>query len=532
MAQGSPIHGQRRYSEGNFIMPYSSMEDVNPAIKGIDPKVTLAQANKIAEMADAMSRADDGPENPWAAAIAQFKRMYEKTDSGWKKKDKSENVRANVVDKVYRKRWDGKEWLVVPTIMIKEGVLNGELVPKEEIAKFPSAWNKVPLVMGHPRSGEVAVSANDPGVLDQYAIGQIFGAECDGDALKAEAWIDLARARKVKGGNDLINMVLAGKPIEVSTGYYREREDRTGEWKGQKFEGVARNLRPDHLAALLDTVGACSWKGGCGMPRVNDCGNEEGLLLSPVSELLYSAPEKGDAEGLSGKELEMESDSVQNRSALSRAIGVVLEALGFTDPEDVQALAKSKGDMAKDIWDRLEMNAEEMDAGLEGLSSSTLQALVKALQVPSKEKDMPEEEPEEEPMPQEANVPEQEEKVLEQETEEPQENQEPCADKRIEALERTVAQLTDRLEAAIPVVQQHQEAQASEKAKLVKQLAANANSVFAQEELEQMDVPLLQKLARSLMPKSYLGQEGGPANNEVDDRPLVPWNRRTVVKEK
>ncbi len=67
-------------------MPYSSMDEVNPAIKGIKPPVSLAQANKIAEWADAMEKSEDPPESPWAAAIAQFKRLYEVTDGKWVKK--------------------------------------------------------------------------------------------------------------------------------------------------------------------------------------------------------------------------------------------------------------------------------------------------------------------------------------------------------------------------------------------------------------------------------------------------------------
>lgn len=70
-------------------MPYDKMGDVNSAIKGIDPKVMLAQANLIASWADAMEKADDGPENPWAATIAQFKRLYEKSDTGWAKRESS-----------------------------------------------------------------------------------------------------------------------------------------------------------------------------------------------------------------------------------------------------------------------------------------------------------------------------------------------------------------------------------------------------------------------------------------------------------
>ncbi len=67
---------------------YRSMEAVNPAIKGIDPPVSLAQANLIARWADAMEDADDGPDNPWAAAIAQFKRLYRVADGRWVRKER------------------------------------------------------------------------------------------------------------------------------------------------------------------------------------------------------------------------------------------------------------------------------------------------------------------------------------------------------------------------------------------------------------------------------------------------------------
>lgn len=68
-------------------MPYTKMEEVNPAIRGIKPSVTLAQANLIAEWADAMEAAEDGPESPWAAAIAQFKKLYTVEDGKWVKKE-------------------------------------------------------------------------------------------------------------------------------------------------------------------------------------------------------------------------------------------------------------------------------------------------------------------------------------------------------------------------------------------------------------------------------------------------------------
>jgi hypothetical protein len=63
-------------------MPYSSMEDVNPSIKGIKPPVTLAQANLIASWADSIT----GVDSPWAVAISKFKKDYRVEGGKWVKK--------------------------------------------------------------------------------------------------------------------------------------------------------------------------------------------------------------------------------------------------------------------------------------------------------------------------------------------------------------------------------------------------------------------------------------------------------------
>lgn len=66
-------------------MPYNSMEDANPALKGIKPPVTLAQANQIAAVADSVT----GVDSPWAVAISQFKKAHVVKDGKWVKKDGS-----------------------------------------------------------------------------------------------------------------------------------------------------------------------------------------------------------------------------------------------------------------------------------------------------------------------------------------------------------------------------------------------------------------------------------------------------------
>ncbi len=46
-------------------MVYKSLKDVNPSLLGIEPPISLAQANEIAAAADAMEKADVKG-SPWA----------------------------------------------------------------------------------------------------------------------------------------------------------------------------------------------------------------------------------------------------------------------------------------------------------------------------------------------------------------------------------------------------------------------------------------------------------------------------------
>lgn len=70
-------------------MPYAKWDAVNNAIKGIKPKVTLAQANMIARWADKIE-AEADVESPWAVAISQFKKTYVVRDGKWVKRTASE----------------------------------------------------------------------------------------------------------------------------------------------------------------------------------------------------------------------------------------------------------------------------------------------------------------------------------------------------------------------------------------------------------------------------------------------------------
>ena len=174
---------------------------------------------------------------------------------------------------IKRMKYEGRDHIVVPVIMAKSDVvMNGAVLPEEEY--FPDAWNGVPVTVGHPETpkGEF-LSANDPKVLSSWAIGRIFNAYVENGSLRAEAWIDVARANKIS--SDLVQRLVDGEQIDVSTGYFADAEPVAGVLFGQEYTAVHRNVRPDHLAFLPNEEGACNWEDGCGIRA-----NKRGIMLN------------------------------------------------------------------------------------------------------------------------------------------------------------------------------------------------------------------------------------------------------------
>ena len=61
---------------------------------------------------------------------------------------------ANLTGMVRKDTLEGREHLVVPMVMMVEGVLDGSngplFYPAEEMAKLPQGWNEKPVVVQHP----------------------------------------------------------------------------------------------------------------------------------------------------------------------------------------------------------------------------------------------------------------------------------------------------------------------------------------------------------------------------------------------
>jgi len=78
--------GQIKGFFGEIIyFPYKSRSEINPSLKGINPPITLAQANQIAAMADAIG--SDEEKSGWAIAISRFKETHKVENGRWIKKE-------------------------------------------------------------------------------------------------------------------------------------------------------------------------------------------------------------------------------------------------------------------------------------------------------------------------------------------------------------------------------------------------------------------------------------------------------------
>ena len=165
-------------------------------------------------------------------------------------------------------KYNGKDHLIVPVIMMREGVHSGSHGPilhtTAELNKSVEAWNGQPVVIHHPQNEQgVYVSANLPKVREKEEVGIVFNTHMEEDKLKAELWLDVTKM--TNQALETLNAIKSLEPMDVSVGIYTDEQEIEGEWNGETYSAIALNYRPDHLAILPGEVGACSWADGCGI---------------------------------------------------------------------------------------------------------------------------------------------------------------------------------------------------------------------------------------------------------------------------
>jgi hypothetical protein len=218
--------------------------------------------------------------------------------AGYRENEMLQRIKVNMTGNTRHDIMEGQSYLVAPMIMLTEGVHEGSggalLYPRDELSKTPQVWNHKPVVVYHPQHNGMAISACDPIILSNRKIGVIMnttmgevtvknkkGEDVKRPALKAEAWLQEDRMKKVD--ERISNAIEKNEIMELSTGLFTDNESMEGEWEGEKYEAIARNYRPDHLALLPDLKGACSIEDGAGFLRLNAKRNKVNIVGNSMS---------------------------------------------------------------------------------------------------------------------------------------------------------------------------------------------------------------------------------------------------------
>ncbi|RLF28616.1 MAG: hypothetical protein DRN14_03850 [Thermoplasmata archaeon] len=474
-----------------------------------------------------------GPYDTKAEAVKRLRQIeYFKNN---KEAGQMEFITTNLTGMVRNDTMEGREYLVVPMIMMVEGVLNGSngplYYPAEELEKVPQVWNHKPIVVYHPEMNGRALSACDPDIITNRKIGVIMNTTFDGKKLKAEAWLEPDRVAAV---DERISEALEqNKMMEVSTGLFTENEEAEGEFNGKPYKAIARNYRPDHLAILPDQIGACSIADGAGLLRTNARGYlptiEKALKYLGVNELSHSDLRDQLFSAIQSKETPNNPvwiADVYDNYMVYELGGKYYKQSYLVDDSDQVKLVDSPAEVKREIvYSTLqsnkenEMNKEEKVAEiikntawtdedkdfLMGLEDNQLD---KMLPVKNEE---PEEKPEEN-----KGEGEPEEKPAEQA---PEQNKEETAE---EFIAKAPAELREVLKDSL---QTH----AQKKAGLIEKIVANEKNIFTKEQLSSMSVNELNAIAalaaveekKPTGAANYFGQ--APVGNaaESKEEPLV-----------
>lgn len=435
---------------------------------------------------------------------------------------------AAVTEPCWRAEFEGRAYLVAPVVALVPGVLNGYLNPADEVAKYVAAWNDAPVPLGHPQRRGVNVSARSLDVIEHEVIGRFQNVVFEENRLKGELWLEIEKAERL--GDEavaVLAMLEAGEPVEVSTAYFADLEMTPGEWEGRAYEGIARNIRPDHLAVLPGAVGACSWRDGCGAPRVHDDRPQttDDGLTADENRLLAVNGQRSDQAILS-KGGDMKTVTINMELTLDEQMERVIDALFSRqgpDPEpwgvravfpDRVIVDTSKGLMEFPYTVTADTGEIEFGDGAEveviyqrvggGSGTTTTNA-----QHTNKTGGCPCMDEHQETV---VNVVELQEEVTPVLAPEPQA---PSLPADLAEFQRLVTDLGG-VQAVREMLSGLKANADEERARLLTDLTTNERCVFSADELRAMPTATLDKLAQSLRPADYSGR-GGPRTHQESD---------------
>lgn len=220
------------------------------------------------------------------------------------------DIRVNMVNRVAAsairvEQHNGRAHIVLPSYTLPDGVvMNGGMYPKEEIDRAWPTLTGTLAPIGHP----VDNAGNWLSAFSADAIHGFHGGAFnrnvrrDGHRVYAEKWVDIEYAANTEPGKRLLEAVRYNaetgtvegpvNPIHTSTGLLLQQDPAPA---GAPFEWVARNMRLDHDAILLDEPGAATPAQGVGL--LVNC--SEAVQVQNLSDDTYQAREQALGQAIS-----------------------------------------------------------------------------------------------------------------------------------------------------------------------------------------------------------------------------------------
>lgn len=198
---------------------------------------------------------------------------------------------------------EGEKYLVAPVVLMTPDVHDGSRGPllyrERELDDYSPAWNHKPIVLNHPKKG-IACTRD---FLNQYKMGILLGTEFKRKKQRAEAWFNEKRTAMVSP--QTLTKIKRREMMEVSTGLFVDQKGGPGKFHGKQYKAIAANHKPDHLAILPDSEGACGIKDGGGLFQLNAKRKSRirEMVRSEVSKMLNNSQTEETVMVKSGKRI-------------------------------------------------------------------------------------------------------------------------------------------------------------------------------------------------------------------------------------
>lgn len=187
---------------------------------------------------------------------------------------------------------DGKDYIVVRDVVpiVDDIVMNGRFYPSAEIKKSFNTLELNPMPLDHPRVNGKHVSASDPRAVNEYHVGAWLQNVKHADGrVSGDMWVDRRYAENSEKGKKLVERLDAMRdgesvdPIHISTGLGFRSIAANGESKNKRYREIVTNMFFDHVAILLDKIGAGTPEEGVGI-FVNSDGSESEIELANLAD--------------------------------------------------------------------------------------------------------------------------------------------------------------------------------------------------------------------------------------------------------